>query len=191
MFDDSKLFLRDNDVLEDAVDPAVIDDDVLRGLFVYWSRLRVEQEPPQRDQIDPAEVVQALPFMMLVDVLDNGERFRFRLAGSDVATGVNPTGMILNDAVPPGAYHTHVISLYQTAAARKSALYTVSAYGDVTLDGHAPPTVSRLFLPLSWRDDSANCLLVGQRWLDNRYNQTSLWELYPLDIAIKSCITVA
>ncbi|MEM7653325.1 MAG: hypothetical protein AAF220_09110, partial [Pseudomonadota bacterium] len=71
-----------------------------------------------------------LPFMMLVDVLDNGERFRFRLAGSDVATGVNPTGMILNDAVPPGAYHTHIVSLYQTAAARKSALYTVSAYGD-------------------------------------------------------------
>lgn len=59
-----------------------IETPYLRRLFAYWqSKLRGRTFPSRRD-LDPREFAFALGHVLLIDVLENPQRFRFRLHGS-------------------------------------------------------------------------------------------------------------
>lgn len=73
-----------------------------RGLEVieeYWNALRRGRPMPSRADIDPADIVPHLPFVALVDVIENGCDFRFRLLGTalDYAFAGHYTGWRLSE----------------------------------------------------------------------------------------------
>ena len=70
-------------------DPATDPDDLarnhpkLRFLHDYWlSKCRALGRLPGRADIDPVEVFELLPYIVLWDVIDGGKDLRVRLAGS-------------------------------------------------------------------------------------------------------------
>lgn len=54
----------------------------LRALLDYWRSKSEAHAVPPRSAIDPAEIPQLLPNVMLWEVLDGGRDFRVRLAGT-------------------------------------------------------------------------------------------------------------
>jgi hypothetical protein len=60
--------------------------DIITPAIAYWERLRGERTMPRRQDIDPVDIPRLLPFVMLVDVLDEPLDFRFRLIGGEVQT---------------------------------------------------------------------------------------------------------
>lgn len=58
---------------------------VTRRLFEYWRGALRDGVPPQRTDIDPAEIKDILPFILLGDIEPAPFRVRFRLIGTSVA----------------------------------------------------------------------------------------------------------
>jgi len=132
----------------------------LRELYLYWDGKRGGRPYPARGDVDPAEIKKLLPFVMLVDVLAEGRHFRFRLIGTDVALGVNPTGKLQHEELPEGIYRDHISALFRRGAAGPGALYSRSSYGYTHIEG--PRSVSRLFMPLSPDGQTVDMMLIGQ-----------------------------
>jgi hypothetical protein len=59
-----------------------IETPYLRRLFAYWQDKRRGRDFPSRRDLDPREFAFALGHVLLIDVLENPQRFRFRLHGS-------------------------------------------------------------------------------------------------------------
>ena len=59
-----------------------IQSDILRLLFLYWEEKRDHRPAPSRDDIDPAQMVEFLPNVFLIDVEEAPRRYRVRLMGT-------------------------------------------------------------------------------------------------------------
>jgi len=132
----------------------------LRQLYDYWAGKRGVGRWPLPDDIDEREIAALLPYVMLVDVLDEGRHFRFCLIGADVAIGVNPLGKLQHEELPEGIYRDHITALFRRGAAGPGALYSRSAYEYTQTEG--PRSISRLFLPLSSDGALVDMMLIGQ-----------------------------
>ncbi len=55
---------------------------ILRQLFQYWDEKRGHRPAPSRDDIDPAQMVECLPNVFLIDVEEEPRRYRVRLMGT-------------------------------------------------------------------------------------------------------------
>src|SRR5689334_7472185 len=53
-------------------------------VFDYWNRQRGERFAPRRADIDPADLVEVLPRVMLADVLTDPLDFHYRLSGTGI-----------------------------------------------------------------------------------------------------------
>ncbi len=66
--------------------PAIMDEQIrsgiLRRLLHYWDEKRGDRRAPSRDDIDPADMIEALPYVFLIDVLAEPRRYRVRLMGT-------------------------------------------------------------------------------------------------------------
>jgi hypothetical protein len=72
----------------------------MRRLAAYWLSKCTADRLPSRTAILPEEIVRDLPFVYLVDVLDEPPAFRFRLVGTQVSiwSERDYTGTTLNAA---------------------------------------------------------------------------------------------
>lgn len=70
------------------------DDSRFRAAWSYWNRICGDRAFPRRADFDPVEIPDLLAITELVDVLDSGRDFRFRLIGTEI------------DALSQG-YYTH------------------------------------------------------------------------------------
>jgi hypothetical protein len=71
----------------------------LRELLAYWELKRAGRIAPRRADIDPMDLSSHLPNLFMLDVLDGGVDFRYRMIGKtliDVA-GFDSTGMLLSE----------------------------------------------------------------------------------------------
>lgn len=96
----------------------------LQQLYAYW-RGKAGGGLPSRANIDPAEIPQILPYLFLIDVEHEPQRFRFRLIGTQVCTwaGRDVTGMYIDDpAYGPRA--SEIRGQYADVIARGVAFYT-------------------------------------------------------------------
>jgi hypothetical protein len=71
------------DTLSYVVDPADLAPE-LHEVKDYWVAKRGNRKLPRRADIDPLELRQHLPFISLVEVLDDAKDFRFRLLGTEI-----------------------------------------------------------------------------------------------------------
>ena len=56
----------------------------LRSLQGYWDGKRAGRRMPARRDIDPGEIPELLPYVMLIEVLRDPLDFRYRLIGTEV-----------------------------------------------------------------------------------------------------------
>jgi len=124
--------------------PDEIPVDYLRELLLHWRGLRRGDELPHMNRIDPVEFRSMLPHINLLEVVDGGRDFRYRVFSTTLADrlDVEFTGRLISEA---GMFSAPFFALtYRESMARRLPLLTV----------HAPPpqiSVSewtRLVLPL-------------------------------------------
>lgn len=80
----------------------------------YWDAKRGSRAMPSRDDLDPAEMVEFLPRIMLADVEHQPLRFRYRLCGTGICR-VHPGNAtrLAADELQPPAYGALVHAQYQ------------------------------------------------------------------------------
>jgi hypothetical protein len=139
---------------------ASIAEPMLRAGYEYWRGKRAGRSMPRRSDIDPAEIPALLPHLMITEVLDEGRRFRYRLAGSAVteAFGDSLTGKYV-DEILKGEYGDFILQIYRTICTDPRCLFCESRYTGSTRAGI---TTKRLFMPLSNDDRVVNQILIVQ-----------------------------
>jgi hypothetical protein len=131
----------------------------LRFLLRYWSELRAERPMPYAREIDPIEMRPALGYILLVDVLESGEDFRYRLFGSTIAgvSGFDMTGRRVSEHKASPYIVEFALAVYRAALRRPEPLLTE----------HGPPATlntfawHRLVLPLADENGTTGRFLVG------------------------------
>jgi hypothetical protein len=86
-----------------ASDAEVHPDDVippkLKQLFAYWQRKKGTRIAPSRGELWPEDIVNLLPHIMLIDVVEPERRLRYRLIGTELdhLFGTGMTGQYLDE----------------------------------------------------------------------------------------------
>jgi hypothetical protein len=139
---------------------AALGSTALAELYAYWRAKRGARFAPSRADIDPIEIPRLLPHLMLIDVVDGGARFRYRLAGTEVESrfGCSMVGRYI-DEMMRGRYSDYLHDLYRELIASRRPLYSESAYGS---EDDAPSQARRLMLPLSSDGSVIDMVLAGQ-----------------------------
>ena len=128
-----------------------------RLLLEYWLSLRQGRAMPSRADFDPTRVPQALKNIGLLDVIDGGRNFRFRLVGTAIEqrADVKLTGKLVTEAQgngPPDFF----FALYRLAMRTRRA---VRASGRASFDRGLNREVCRIYMPLSPDDRTVDMLL--------------------------------
>jgi len=146
--------------VKESPEPGEITDERLVQLLAHWHGLRAATAPeslPPVTQIAPEELRFILGWLMIMEPLDGGADFRYRLYGSNIATttGRDLTGHLVSDSFPLFANWTATV--YRSAIARRVAVLT----------RHAPRRYvrvdrwERLILPFAGASGDVERLLVG------------------------------
>lgn len=131
----------------------------LQFLVRYWRQHGREGALPGFSIVDPIALKPALGYLMLLDVLDEGWDYRYRIYGSEIASrfGRDLTGRRTSDIAKTAFTGIFYIAGYRAVLARREPLFTVSS---------SPRYVAavdwwRLVLPLADRDGAVTRILVG------------------------------
>ena len=135
-----------------------LEEPALRTLLSYWNELPKGVRLPLSQKIDPLNMRAALGYVMLLEVLDDGMDYRYRLYGSIIAghAGFDATGLLVSE-IPISQMVPFFLACYQACLMRKEHLFT----------RHVPPmevrvrSWDRLILPLENGDGAIDRLLVG------------------------------
>ncbi|HVT51109.1 MAG TPA: PAS domain-containing protein [Dongiaceae bacterium] len=94
-------------------------------VLAYWESKRRGRVMPGRDDIDPTELVKYLPYISIIDVVEDPRRFVYRLVGTmEVEVrGFDPTGKAVADGFLPPAQRrrSRTISGSATAGRRSTS----------------------------------------------------------------------
>ena len=135
-----------------------LDEEVLRILLAYWQRMPKGLHLPLADGLDPLELGGALGLIMLLEVLDGGYDFRYRVYGSEIArrSGFDATGKCVSE-IPVAPMSAYFMAGYRACLSRQEPLFT----------RHVPPVQihvvswDRIILPLEDGQGTVSRLLVG------------------------------
>jgi hypothetical protein len=129
----------------------------IRLMLDYWRDKCAGRLMPSRSDIDPAEISRYLPYITLVDVVDDDRRFVYRLVGTmEVALrGGDPTGRSIPDAFF-GRSVASVTRKYETVCKTRAPFYEIDDF-QVT-DRYV--NEENLFVPLSDNGETVNKILV-------------------------------
>jgi hypothetical protein len=131
----------------------------LRFLLRYWEDLRGTRPMPGMSEIDAAEMRPALGYVNLVDAIEDGRDFRYRVFGSIVAavSGFDMTGRLASELKASSYIVEFGLAAYRAARERREPLFSE----------HGPPaavytaTWHRLVLPLAGAEGQVARFLVG------------------------------
>ena len=131
----------------------------LKRLLAYWLEKKGDRLAPARAEIDPAEIKPLLPYVGIVDIERSPLRFRYRLAGSDVARGYGEdiTGRYL-DEIDLNSHQHQIMQEYARTA--ECAEPTCSTWEYQRNDGRHL-RYERIVLPLSSDGKQVDMLLGG------------------------------
>jgi hypothetical protein len=133
---------------------AGIEDPVVRQLLTFWDQSRGARSMPAKADIDPLQLgSKLLPHIMLIDLVENGTRLRYRLCGTAVAeaAGTDLAGKHVDELNANPAYTRYIDGLYRRCIEAKRPIYSESGY--VAHSSTVRRTTRRLICPLS--DDGA------------------------------------
>jgi len=112
-----------------VADPESLTSAICRNGLEHWRRLRGERPMPGRDAVDPSAMRALLPYTFLVDVLEPGGDFRYRLVGTDIVahTPRDNTGLRLSEITDQGTQH-QLAALYGSVVGGKTPRFQRIAY---------------------------------------------------------------
>lgn len=131
----------------------------LRELWRHWHTLHRDGRPPTRAEFDPTAIPHLMPYLMLLDVVEGGKDFRYRVVGTHVARihGTDNTGRTVSQAFPsPDA--AYVIRLYRRSVEARAA---VGFRGEPLRRDERVLEYEIVHLPLSGGDGQIGKVLVG------------------------------
>src|SRR5215469_3916463 len=128
------------------------------GLYEYWLTKRGSRAMPARSDLDPAEIPQLLPHLLIVEKV--AERFRYRLVGTAVVqeVGRDLTGDFVGSYVSDPEPAASMRAIYMRAFTR---LQPVFAAGRFNLKSGAIHNMSLLVLPLSNDGTHVNMVIAN------------------------------
>jgi hypothetical protein len=131
----------------------------LARLHRYWLQQTRHGALPQRRDIDPADIPDLLPTLLLMDVDSTHQRFRFRLVGTRMAEvfGQDPTGKRLEHDGSNRDTPTLLPPLHRVVATAQP----VACIGRLAWDNGAAVDSEWLFLPLGSGDPEVTMILAG------------------------------
>jgi len=138
---------------------ASLTNERMQRLYDYWaSRRRDDGRPPRREDIEPGDVPDLLPYVFLVDIEEAPRRYRYRLAGSEVVAcfGVDMTGLTI-DELDLGEKTEQIRRLYDETAASGEPHYDRYEFWTASYQQHL--NYERLLLPLSSNGERIDKLL--------------------------------
>lgn len=92
----------------------------------YWQSLRNDKGHVPHDRIDPFALKPALGYILILDVLDDGRDYRYRLYGSEIArvAGFDMTGKRTSEMVTGPLASTFYTAVYRALLQRPEPLHT-------------------------------------------------------------------
>jgi hypothetical protein len=149
---DTTLIAADWDMRKLAAAP-------LSELHGYWDQRRGGRSMPARADIDVALIPTLLQYIFLIDVIDGGRDFRFRLAGTHFrdVTGQEVTGQLVAEAFPE-QFGADVRRVWTKVVEEKRP---VRGTGSLWIPGREHVRWEGIAMPLAEDDRSVNMLLGG------------------------------
>jgi hypothetical protein len=140
-------------------DMGTLQESVLRNLHAYWDSRRGGRPMPARADIDIVQIPTLLPYLFLIDVLEDGRDFRFRLAGTHIrdVTEDEVTGQLVGEAFPP-EFGAEVRLVWRAVVEKRRP---VCGRGRLWVPGREHVTWEGVAMPLSEGDGVVNMLLGG------------------------------
>ena len=131
----------------------------LRELHCYWSKRRDGRSMPARADIDIALIPTLLQYVFLVDVIEDGRDFRFRLAGTHFreTTGQAVTGQLIAEVFPQ-QFGDEVRRIWSKVVEERRP---VLGRGNLWITGREYVKWEGTVLPLASDDCAINMLLGG------------------------------
>ncbi|HEV2550045.1 MAG TPA: PAS domain-containing protein [Stellaceae bacterium] len=131
----------------------------IRFLLAYWTELAAGRAMPLTTEIDALALRPALGYIALLDVVDGGRDFRYRLYGTILAAvaGFDMTGRLTSEhKASPHITHFYMAS-HRAALTRGRPFFTEHRPGStqITRGWH------RVVLPFAGADGSVQRFLVG------------------------------
>ena len=137
-----------------------VEDERLQQLLAYWQDKRTGGPAAPMREIDPAEMRFILGYLMILEALEDGADFRYRLYGSLIAErfGRDVTGQTIR-TFGDGEYIVNFfLATYQAVLERATPMLTTH----FPRPGSQTASWTRLILPLSDESGAVARLLVGQ-----------------------------
>ena len=146
--------------MSDAFDPSVVEETRLRELYAYWLEKAAGRAMPSRADLDPVEIPALLSRIVLVEVADRIDDFRYRLFGTAVARGFkhDRTGTTLGERRPDLENSDEVYEGYWRCYRDATPTYF---HGRVVSSAMEHRRYSRLVLPLSGDGQRVDMILAG------------------------------
>lgn len=130
--------------------PKELKHPTLSFLRDHWNAKRGARAMPSRDDLRPAEMRAHLGWLCMLDVLDGGAEFRYRLIGTMISEYFfwNPTGKTVSEAfaAQPAKLRDAVLGVCRCAVQSRAPL---RVYGDAGWAGKGIEECEGLYLPLS------------------------------------------
>jgi hypothetical protein len=141
--------------------PALSHRNLIR-LYDYWDERRSGRAFPARRDVDPLEFAYVLGNVVLIDVLYQPLRFRYRLVGVNLVRrdGFDMTGKMV-DEFPEPEFRQHLIAVFSTVVESGRPLRGVR---DLFVDGRTRQ-YEALSLPLSDDGQEINMLLIATEYV--------------------------
>jgi hypothetical protein len=123
----------------------------------YWENRCGANAMPRRQDIAPADMRAHLRHILLADVIDGGQDFRYRLVGTELQRyfAGNPTGKLMSEALAPFGAETvsRTIATYRSVVQRRKPL---RIRGSGALYDQQAKTFDALLAPLADDGETAN-----------------------------------
>ena len=133
----------------------------LNPLLSYWNSKRVENKGriPKRSQIRPSEMINFLPYLILIDVLSDPLDFRYRLIGTGICYYLKNdyTGLCMSE-IPHQKAGTVIWKNCKNVVINKKALFPNTPYVGPKMDFNKSKD---LLLPLSSDGENVDIILIG------------------------------
>lgn len=152
------------------------DDPILGPALSYWMGKRSGRAMPRKRDIDPTEMPsKILPNLQVIEVIDGGARFRYRLVGTALveAYGRDFSGKIADELFPDDRLN-FVQGIYRRVFASQAPVFSRNKY-------HTPRNIDlfsmRMYLPLSDDDSAVHHILGAMRFEYNAAFDPGVWGL--------------
>lgn len=136
-------------------------DPILGNALRYWEHKRGDRRMPPRRDLDPTEIPSLLSHLQMIDVIDRGARFRYRLVGTTLVEtfGFDYTGRFA-DELFSGVRRDFVQKIYRIVCDERCPVFLHNVYQTMK---HHSLIGMRLFLPLSNDGEEVNIILSACR----------------------------